>query len=685
MGNSTSIILRRVGINYLWNSFFVSSHYFYYYKDLSYFFFFINKYFLIYFNKRRTFFMFYKYGFVYSHVKVFNIENLFIINLYFFDLYYRKFKKKLLYKFSLKVSKKRFFKYRSKNKFLIHYNDRYYLQDNDYKKYRLFLMKNPKVTNYHYFNLDNNITYLKNSFLFNLFKFFFKKDKYLLNLYFFKNKKEKVIKKSFRNLFSFFYSASNIYLKKNIDKQKQYNRISNFLMLETDYLVRDKKKKYFKILLLYKKIIIVFFFLYKKIDLYLKKVLSFLVLKKNLILYLFLIYFFKRLNKIFLKLKKFFFFKIKYYLIMSKLYEHLLFFLEMLDNERYFFYDYNLSSFKKKLLGDLDKEPKLEYKVERKLVFRNGRYKRLSLKEQYENIIDKQIERAVAIKKKTGRLFSSELFFNKITEENIYNGVKINDKYMNFLVLRYFLYFFLKFKFLKLFFFKKDNINLKFLFFLSFIFYKILKKKGKFLRIRVKYKIKVTFFVFYKIICRFILNESDNLIYIIKVFYEIYYYYYFRRLLKLILKKYYFFVMKNISKFFEKKLYSLFRIKSKVNIYNLAKYSLIPSVIKSYFKYKLKRRFPYIEVSRPFLYAKNKLMVGFFSKANGRFTKKQRASHYKKRRGILKLNNYKSIINYVYFTYISRFGICGLHFSMSYRVRFLLNKINILKTKIKLC
>src|SRR5690606_32545612 len=101
---------------------------------------------------------------------------------------------------------------------------------------------------------------------------------------------------------------------------------------------------------------------------------------------------------------------------------------------------------------------------------------------------------------------------------------------------------------------------------------------------------------------------------------------------------------------------------NKFNFFNLSKYSLTPNVIISFFKYKMDKKFPYREVLRRFLYSRNKLVIGFYAKAHGRFTKKQRAATYKKIKGKLSFTNYNNILNHVFFTYISKYGTCGIRF-----------------------
>lgn len=173
MGNSGNILIQRSGINYIWFNYFVSSHNYYYLSDFSNNFLVINSFLLNFFRKK--FLLFYKNGFIFSHLKIFEKNRVFIVNVFFFDLFFRKLRKYFLFKFGLKqLNKALRYKYKAR---LIRYNNFFYI-----RRFKILRLYKNFFSKYSRFNDRQNIVNLSPLFgfvrvpvLFNLFKSFFKK------------------------------------------------------------------------------------------------------------------------------------------------------------------------------------------------------------------------------------------------------------------------------------------------------------------------------------------------------------------------------------------------------------------------------------------------------------------------------------------------------------------------------
>lgn len=256
--------------------------------------------------------------------------------------------------------------------------------------------------------------------------------------------------------------------------------------------------------------------------------------------------------------------------------------------------------------------------------------------------------------------------YNKYGDVIKLQKIYLRDKYIEWFFLRFFIYFILRYKFRQYLFYENKYLNKKFFFFLIYLLYNFLKKRN------LKNLNLYNFFFFLK---KKIIKSKEIFFKILRVLYNLFFIFFFRRLVKLIFKKFYMVLIDNLCQYFQMKLFTVFKLRNKVRIFFLSKYSLTPYVLNNFFLYKLKKKFPFKELVKKFLFKnKNLYTTGLFIRGAGRFTKKQRTSLYKLRKGNIFLNSFNQCIVYNMFTYISRYSICSIHFFFTYVKRLIFNK-----------
>jgi len=291
----------------------------------------------------------------------------------------------------------------------------------------------------------------------------------------------------------------------------------------------------------------------------------------------------------------------------------------------------------------------------KKPIFFNSRYNK-NFNFQYNKKVKKSIS------------FNSR--YNKYGDVIKLRKIYLRDKYIEWFFLRFFIYFILRYKFRQYLFYENKVINKKFFFFLIYLLYNFLKKR-RFMNLNLN----LNFYNFFFFIKKKIIESKEIFFKIFRILYNIFFVFFFRRLLKLIFKKFYMVLIENLCKYFQMKIFTIFKLNSKIKIFFLSKYSLTPYILNNFFLYKLKKRFPFNELVKKFLFKnKNLYVMGLFVRGAGRFTKKQRTSLYKLQKGTVFLNSFNQCISYNMFTYISRYSICSIHFFFTYVKNLIFNK-----------
>jgi hypothetical protein len=223
-------------------------------------------------------------------------------------------------------------------------------------------------------------------------------------------------------------------------------------------------------------------------------------------------------------------------------------------------------------------------------------------------------------------------------------------------------FFFYKNKFV----FKRRKFHLKSFLYLFGAFYNVMilyKRKKKSLKKFLKvcyYKLRnwFWFYIFYNVLRRF--------------FYILY----------IPIKRFFFFKLKNyLDLIYNKEL--LLRTNIKFNLFKIIPNSFLTIssfLVLLYFRWKFKRRFTLNQIVWPFmrrLQKSNRLYIkGFFLKAAGRFTRRQRASSFKYFFGHIKFSTYKVRLTYVYLPLITKYGKCGLKLWLNVRKKYLRRRFN---------
>lgn len=238
---------------------------------------------------------------------------------------------------------------------------------------------------------------------------------------------------------------------------------------------------------------------------------------------------------------------------------------------------------------------------------------------------------------------------------------------------------------------EKVFLNYKFLYFISYIYYRLRflrkykkKKIKKNLYKRLKIKIKKLKFLYYFffIFLLFIKKGSYN-IYILKKILSLYY--------KFGIKWFFYFIINKYLKYLYVKYYNYLKIfiyyklkfllKKKFNfIFSFLELKLFPvnygvffsSFILLLFRWKFERKFTLNQIIWPFIKSslkKKNYIKGFFLRAAGRFTRKQRASLLKYHYGKSTFSKYTVYLLYDFITIISKHGMGGIKLWVTFSLK----------------
>src|SRR5579885_1250800 len=263
---------------------------------------------------------------------------------------------------------------------------------------------------------------------------------------------------------------------------------------------------------------------------------------------------------------------------------------------------------------------------------------------------------------------------------------------INYLRNKFFLFFIDKlFNFVNL----RYQINYKFLFFSFYIIYRLyfikriykrlvyrIKKKFKFYKYKLlKRYLYLKFYLNSLVFIKFILIQNDYVkfkklvIFLYKKLFFWFYYYFICKYIKKIYMIYYkylqIFLLNKL--FFLLKNNKIFLKNDSIKFIPLGEETISSGLILLLFRWKFNRRFTMNQIVWPFIRAlsiyKNRVIKGFFVRAAGRFTSRQRASLFKYGYGRINFSTFKIYLIYDVINIVSRHGTGGVKMWITLRVK----------------
>lgn len=131
----------------------------------------------------------------------------------------------------------------------------------------------------------------------------------------------------------------------------------------------------------------------------------------------------------------------------------------------------------------------------------------------------------------------------------------------------------------------------------------------------------------------------------------------------------FFYAYRPLSVFFSNKLLKMCSVSSSIFFVSVREtQALTAGLFGIYSRYLIQHKFPYLSVMRAFLgiFGRVNYFLGFYSRGNGRFSRRQRASHQRFNVGSVMRSLRTSMLFYTFVKVITRYGMCGVHFWINY-------------------
>src|SRR5579885_508542 len=620
MGHSTNVLILRAGISFKWNIYYIATHYIDYYANFSFYY--------------RGLIVYIYYLFRFKYLNIFYLKGIMLGKVRLNIGYNENYFKVIIYLYDENYFRLKFFFFNSYFLWFILSRKKYrsgayssLLVKKSYSKlFRKRSLSDIKFDYFLYYKLR------KSRFFFN---FFFKK----------------------------IFKGSRVFLKSR--RKFSNNQIVNkFLKISKNFLKKRMKRSYFLITNLVKKSLNVRFLFFFKRSKY-----------KYYVDYLFKLYFFFRR-----------YFSNNFFFI-------ILFLFLLIERKNFYMGECKYLFFK------LIKYNKFKFL---KQIFWFLNFKYMKKKKYRINLLKFQFKLYILY---FYSLFKS--YFLLINMRYIYRCVKdykikinlvlrkkksIFNFLINYLRNKFFLFFIDKlFNFVNL----RYQINYKFLFFSFYIIYRLyfikriykrlvyrIKKKFKFYKYKLlKRYLYLKFYLNSLVFIKFILIQNDYVkfkklvIFLYKKLFFWFYYYFICKYIKKIYMIYYkylkIFLLNKL--FFLLKNNKIFLKNDSIKFIPLGEETISSGLILLLFRWKFNRRFTMNQIVWPFIRAlsiyKNRVIKGFFVRAAGRFTSRQRASLFKYGYGRINFSTFKIYLIYDVINIVSRHGTGGVKMWITLRVK----------------